>query len=91
MGLLIPHKVAEKIKGDSEHRGLSTESFVIIIIEWNQIMQFLSPLWVCMATSIPALTAELSEAAPTFEIPKGKYFILSISVSPAATAVSITE
>lgn len=35
--------------------------------------------------------SELSEVTPSFELPKGKHFILSILVSPAPAAVSSAE
>lgn len=44
MGLLILHRVAERIKGNNECRGFSTVSFIVIITECNRIVQFLSLL-----------------------------------------------
>lgn len=47
-------------------------------------MQFLSALpWFSVATCIPILTAKLSEVVLSFELPKGKCFILSTLVSPS--------
>lgn len=46
----------------------------------------LSP-WFSVATCILILTAELSEVVLSFELPKGKCFILSTLVSPVPAAV----
>lgn len=48
---------------------------------------YLLSLWGCVATCIPILTAELSEVVPSFELPKGKHFILSFLIFPSPAAV----
>lgn len=60
MGLLILHRFAERIKRNSEHGRFSTAQFIIIIIEWNQIMQLLSVLSLGLCCYLHSNTYSLS-------------------------------
>lgn len=54
-------------------------------------MHFISSLRICVAPSIPAPRAQLSEVAPSFELPEGKHFIFPILLSLAPAAAFSAE
>lgn len=88
MGLLILHRLSERMKGNSEHGVLAQCSLALSLLNGIRLCNFhlLSP-WFSVATCIPILAAELCEVVLSFELPEGKCFILSTLVSPVPTVV----
>lgn len=71
---------------------LAQYSLALLSLNGVRLCNFylLSP-WFSVATCVPILTAELSEVVLSFELPKGKCFILSILVSPVPAAVCCAQ